>query len=198
MKKMSSKFSRSEEIVLEFPELTSSTRRDHWLALIQEIMFLHQFLSNYQIKNPIQTWEMQARTILGIIRLHAAREMQRISPPVPTKFLIFSLYNEIPKGDYVLEELADSLKKVNSGHSCSATSILRSMNIYRPMVSDVIVEEASPEDESARVSDDSPSLHTAIKQSREEETGVLIAKATTEELKEEGVTDCVMVLTVRI
>ncbi|KAJ1409103.1 hypothetical protein SESBI_22994 [Sesbania bispinosa] len=186
---------RSEEIVLEFPELTSSTRRDHWLALIREIMFLHQFLSKYKIKCPIQTWEIHARTILGIIRLHAAREMLRISPPVPTKFLIFSLYNEIPKGDYVLEELSDSLKRVNSGHSCSASSILRSMNIFRTAVSDLKVEDENQTDNRVSVSDDSPSLESAIKQSREEEKKVLVAKATTEELKEEGVTDSVLVLT---
>ncbi|KAE9599654.1 hypothetical protein Lal_00046332 [Lupinus albus] len=185
----------SEDIVIEFPELTSSTRRDHWLALIREIMFLHQFLAKYNIRNSIQSWEMHARTILGIIRLHAAREMQRISPPVPTKFLIFSLYNEVPKGDYVLEEIAENLNKINSGHSCSASSILRNMNISRNMVSDVVVEEASQTDESPLVLDDSPSLHTAIDQSRAEEKEVLIAKATTEELKDEGVTDAVLVLT---
>ncbi|XP_027351133.1 uncharacterized protein LOC113862232 [Abrus precatorius] len=185
----------SETIVLEFPELTSSTRRDHWLALVKEIMFLHQFLSRHKIKCPIQTWEMHTRTILGIIRLHAAREMLRISPPVPTKFLIFSLYNEIPKGDFVLEELAGSLKKVNSEQKCSASSILRSMNISKTIVSDVIIEEASQEDGSVNVVDDSPSLETAIKQSREEEKDFLIAEATTEELKEEGVTDSVLVLT---
>ncbi|CAL0322810.1 unnamed protein product [Lupinus luteus] len=185
----------SEEIVIEFPELTSSTRRDHWLALIREIMFLHQFLSKYNIKSSIQSWEMHARTMLGIIRLHAAREMQRISPPVPTKFLIFSLYNEVPKGDYVLEEIAENLNKVNSGHSCSASSILRNMNISRNIVSDIIVEEASQAEESPLVLDDSPSLHCAIDQSREEEKEVLIAKATTEELKDEGITDAVLVLT---
>lgn len=184
--------------MLEFPELTSSTRRDHWLALIKEILFLHQFLSKYNVKCPIQTWEMHARTILGIIRLHAAREMLRISPPVPTKFLIFSLYNEIPKGDYVLEELHDSLRKVNSRQACSASSILKSMNIAGPVVSDSIVEETSPTNKSFDVLDDSPSLDSAIKQSREEEKKVLVAKATTEELKEEGVTDSVLVLTVRI
>ncbi|TKY62873.1 hypothetical protein E2542_SST12738 [Spatholobus suberectus] len=185
----------SETVGLEFPELTSSTRRDHWLALVREIMFLHQFLSKYQIKCPIQTWEMHARTILGIIRLHAAREMLRISPPVPTKFLIFSLYNEIPKGDYVLEQLADSLKKGNNGQSCSASSILRRMNISNNVVSDIIIDKATQAEGSVNVVDDSPSLETAIKQSREEEKEILIAKATTEELKEEGVTDSVLVLT---
>ncbi|XP_057728594.1 uncharacterized protein LOC130944333 isoform X2 [Arachis stenosperma] len=186
----------SEEIVLEFPELTSSTRREHWLALIREIMFLHQFLSKYNINGPIQAWEIHARTILGIIRLHAAREMLRISPPVPTKFLIFSLYHELPKGDYVLEEFADSLEKVNSGHSCSASSILRIMNMYRSIPSDEIVDKPSQEVESSSSAlEDSPSLKTAIKQSREEEKEVLIAKATTEELKDDGVIDSVMVLT---
>ncbi|XP_039684090.1 uncharacterized protein [Medicago truncatula] len=185
----------SEGFVLEFPELTSSTRRDHWLALIREIMFLHQFLSKYNINCPIQTWEMHARTMLGIIRLHAAREMLRISPPVPTKFLIFSLYNEIPKGDYVLEELPDSLRKVDCGQPCSASSILKSMNLAGPVVSNSMVEEVSQVDKSVDVKDDSPSLESAIKQSREEEKKFLVAKATTEELKEEGVTDSVLVLT---
>ncbi|KAL5171754.1 hypothetical protein HKD37_16G044658 [Glycine soja] len=185
----------SETVVLEFPELTSSTRRDHWLALVREIMFLHQFLSKNQINCLIQTWELHSRTILGIVRLHAAREMLRISPPVPTKFLIFSLYNEIPKGDYVLEELADSLKKGNNGQSCSASSILRSMNISKSVDSDIIIDEASQADGSVNVVDDSPSLEAAIKQSREEEKEILIAKATTDELKEEGVTDSVLVIT---
>ncbi|KAG4951046.1 hypothetical protein JHK82_045985 [Glycine max] len=185
----------SETVVLEFPELTSSTRRDHWLALVREIMFLHQFLSKNQINCLIQTWELHSRTILGIVRLHAAREMLRISPPVPTKFLIFSLYNEIPKGDYVLEELADSLKKGNNGQSCSASSILRSMNISKSVDSDIIIDEASQADGSVNVVHDSPSLEAAIKQSREEEKEILIAKATTDELKEEGVTDSVLVIT---
>ncbi|XP_028766879.1 uncharacterized protein LOC114724651 [Neltuma alba] len=186
----------SEGIVLEFPEVTSSTRRDHWLALTKEIMLLHQFLSKYKIECPLRSWEMHARTILGIIRLHAAREMLRIAPPAPTKFLIFSLYDEIPKGDYVLDELAESLKKLNSGHPCSASSILRSMNISRPIISGVKpVKEAIQACESVSGPEESvASLETAIKQAMEEEKETLIAKATAEELKEEGITDSVVVL----
>ncbi|KAK4282102.1 hypothetical protein QN277_013517 [Acacia crassicarpa] len=185
----------SEGIVLEFPEVTSSIRRDHWLALTKEIMLLHQFLSKYKIECPLLSWEMHARTILGIIRLHSAREMLRISPPAPTKFLIFSLYDEIPKGDYVLDELAESLKKVNSGHPCSASSILRSMNISRPISEELEVKEAEKTCESVSGPEEgASSLETAIKQSMEEEKEILIAKATTEELKEEGVADSVMVL----
>ncbi|CAA6653777.1 unnamed protein product [Spirodela intermedia] len=87
-----------ESIILEFPELTSSTRRDHWLSLTKEVILLHQFLSKFGIESPQERWEMQARTILGIIRLHAVREMLRIAPPVPRNFLIFTLFDELPRG----------------------------------------------------------------------------------------------------
>ncbi|KAL0338763.1 UNVERIFIED_CONTAM: hypothetical protein Sangu_1398400 [Sesamum angustifolium] len=86
-----------EGVVLEFPEMTSSTRRDHWLALGKEVMLLHQFLSKFKVESALEVWEMHARTILGIIRLHAAREMLRISPPVPESFLIFALLDELPR-----------------------------------------------------------------------------------------------------
>ncbi|XP_031254166.1 uncharacterized protein LOC116112118 [Pistacia vera] len=178
----------SEGIVLEFPEMTSSTRRDHWLSLMKEILLMHQFLSKYKVECPIQAWEMHARTILGIIRLHAAREMLRISPPDPKNFLVFALYDELPKGDYVLDELADSLKKVNCAHPCSGSSILRSMNLS-------IISTVNVEEEHTSISDDSPStLETAINQVREEAKETEIAKSTTEVLKEEGLSENVLVL----
>ncbi|KAJ9131874.1 hypothetical protein P3X46_034779 [Hevea brasiliensis] len=183
----------SEGIVLEFPEMTSSTRRDHWLALTKEVMLMNQFLSENKVECPIQSWEMHARTILGIIRLHAAREMLRISPPAPTKFLIFALFDELPKGDYVLEELAESLKKVNSGHPCSASSVLRSLNMsLQPVVSSIEVTEADKERTS-----DQDSIHlleSAINQARKEAKDVEIAKATAEGLKEEGISESATVL----
>ncbi|KAM2565158.1 hypothetical protein TB1_007820 [Malus domestica] len=185
----------SEEIVLEFPEVTSSTRRDLWLALSKEIMLMHRFLAKYEINCPIQAWEMHSRTILAITRLHAAREMLRISPPPPTRFLIFSLFDEIPKGDYVLEELAESLKKSNSGHPCSASSILRSMNLSESMIIsglDQEMEVGSSENATPTPSgqvENSSLLETAINQSREEEKDIAIAKATTKELKEEGISE---------
>ncbi|XP_039140820.1 uncharacterized protein LOC120278003 isoform X2 [Dioscorea cayenensis subsp. rotundata] len=77
---------QSEPIILEFPEMTSSTRRDHWLALVKEIVLLHHFISKFNVESPSKSWELHARTIFGILRLHAAREMLRISPPIPTKF----------------------------------------------------------------------------------------------------------------
>ncbi|GAY39985.1 hypothetical protein CUMW_048570 [Citrus unshiu] len=184
---------QSEGIVLEFPEITSSTRRDHWLALTKEIILMHKFLSKFKVECPIQAWEMNARTILCIIRLHAAREMLRILPPDPTKFLIFALYDELPKGDYVLEELAESLKKVNCGHPSSASSILRCMNLS--IAASGEVKEGKELEEHKHISDEScSSLETAINQSKEEAKAIEIAKSTTEGLKDEGISDSILVL----
>lgn len=182
--------------MLEFPELTSSTRRGHWLALTKEIMLMHQFLLRYEVTCLMQAWEMHARTIMSIIRLHAAREMLRISPPDPTKFLIFALYDELPKGDFVLGELADSLKKVNPGHPCSGSSILRNMNLLVPTNPTIDTDEVVT-DELESVTDSSPtSLETAVNQTREEAKELNMVKSTTEVLKEEGMSDTATVFIV--
>ncbi|XP_015073325.1 uncharacterized protein LOC107017643 isoform X1 [Solanum pennellii] len=183
-----------EAVLLEFPEMTSSTRRDHWLALIKEIILLHRFLRKFKVDSPSGSWEMHARTILGIIRLHAAREMLRISPPVPKNFLIFDLLDELPKGDYVLEELAESLKKVDVGHPCSASSILRSLNISLMPVPAEVVKEIDDSNRIPGQTDSVSSLGNAIDQAREEAKEIEKAKATVEELKGEGVGNSVQVL----
>ncbi|KAL0346919.1 UNVERIFIED_CONTAM: hypothetical protein Scaly_1707900 [Sesamum calycinum] len=182
-----------EGVVLEFPEMTSSTRRDHWLALVKEVMLLHQFLSKFKVESALEVWEMHARTILGIIRLHAAREMLRISPPVPESFLIFALMDELPKGDYVLQELAESLKKSNSGHPCSASSILRSLNVSRPCMPCVEPQQTSDSIEIIHPENLS-SLESAINQAREEAKETDLAKSTAGALKEEGISQSAQVL----
>lgn len=186
-------------IILEFPEITSSTRRDHWLALTKEIMLMHKFLSRQKVESPSQAWELHSRTILGIVRLHAAREMLRISPPLPRNFLIFALFDELPKGDYVLEELAESLKKDGSRQPCSASSILRTINMSILRLPDTEVEEVGKECTAASVQDDNYfSLKTAINKVREEAREIEIAKATTEGRKEEGIGDSAAVLMVSL
>ncbi|KAK6131652.1 hypothetical protein DH2020_034666 [Rehmannia glutinosa] len=182
-----------EGIVLEFPEMTSSTRRDHWLALVKEIILLHQFLSKFKVESALQVWEMHARTILGIIRLHAAREMLRISPPLPQSFLMFVLLDELPKGDYVLQELAESLKRFAGGHPCSASSILRNLNVSQPCIPCLEPEQINENIEMAQLEDLS-SLASAINQAREEGKETDIARATAEGRKEEGISESAQVL----
>ncbi|KAL1813393.1 hypothetical protein ACET3Z_023458 [Daucus carota] len=184
-----------ESFVLEFPEMASSTRRDHWLALVKEVILLHQYILKSKVESPVQVWEMHARTILGIIRLHAAREMLRISPPNPKSFLIFTLFEELPKGDIVLETLVESLKNVSSGHPCSASSILRNLNVTQacPLCTDTKDIIEAPEVLSGQAENMS-SLESVIEQIRDEAREVNIAKATTETIKEEGLSDSYAVL----
>ncbi|CAH1452232.1 unnamed protein product [Lactuca virosa] len=180
---------------IEFPELTSCTRRDHWLALVNEIMLLHKFLSKFKVESPLEAWEMHARTILGIIRLHAAREMLRISPPNPKNFLIFALFDELPTGSNVLHELAESLKSVKSGHPCSASSILRNLNVSACIPcaeADISVEQSDKNVNNQP--DNLLSLETAVEQVREEAKEINSAKATADELKEDGIGDSALVL----
>ncbi|KAJ9554958.1 hypothetical protein OSB04_009572 [Centaurea solstitialis] len=184
-----------EGFTIEFPELTSSTRRDHWLALVKEILLLHKFLAKFKVESPLQEWEIHARTILGIIRLHAAREMLRISPPHPKSFLIFALFDELPTGSNVLEELAESLKTMKSGHPCSGSSILRNLNVSAGCIacaeSEVGIEQSeNASNQPANLS----SLETAVEQVREEAKEINTAKATTDELKEDGIGDSALIL----
>lgn len=174
--------------MLEFPEMTSSTRRDHWLALVTEILLLNVFISKFNVESEVQVWEMHARTILGIIRLHAAREMLRMCPPEPKSFLIFALLDELPKGDYVLEELAESLKKPVGGTPCSASSILRSLNVSKQIIND--------SDQIVQPVENLSTLEGAIHQAREEAKEIDKAKATTRVLNEEGIGESAQVLLV--
>ncbi|GER41805.1 hypothetical protein STAS_18539 [Striga asiatica] len=179
-----------EGIILEFPEVTSSTRRDHWLALVREIILLHKFLSKYKVDPTFHAWEMHSRTILGIVRLHAAREMLRISPPLSKSFLIFTLLDDLPKGDYVLEELAGSLARsgVGGAHPCSASSILRNLNVSRPVEPREIVVGDDDNDK------DMSSLESAINQACEEGKEMEVARASAEGLKDEGISESAQVL----
>ncbi|XP_074580392.1 uncharacterized protein LOC141836766 [Curcuma longa] len=181
----------SEPLVIEFPEMTSSTRRDHWLTLIKEIILLHRFILKFDIQNPIQAWEIHARSILGVFRLHAARELLRISSPSPANFLIFLLYEELPKGDYVLTEIANTIKQKTNLSLCSATSILKGLNIYHV---DSFSMERTPKENTNNQTDSLMSLGPTINQVREEGKEVSIAKASVEQMKGGGIMDSLLVL----
>ncbi|KAL6005158.1 hypothetical protein ACLOJK_005720 [Asimina triloba] len=180
----------SEPVVLEFPEMTSSTRRNHWLSLIKEVILLHKFLLKFSIDSPVQAWEMHARMILGILRLHAAREMLRIAPPIPCNFLIFSLFDELPKGDYVVEEISNSLKRMDSIPPNSATSILKNFNLSHPSISDELIEQSDSPLEAESLT----SLETTINQVREEAKEINVAKASAEKIKYEGISEAIIIL----
>lgn len=181
--------------MLEFPEVTSSIRRDYWLTLVKEVILLHNFLSSFNNESVVENWEMHCRTMLGVFRLHAVRNMLRVSPPAPSSFLIFSLYDELPKGDYVLQELASNLRQISSGHPFTATCVLESLNVKHPSIHDFKDKEGYEEPRVDHI--DKSSLETIINQVKQEAEETYVAKASAEKLKEEGLSNSVLILLVR-
>lgn len=186
---------RPEPLVLEFPEMTSSTRRNMWLTLIREVIFLHRFISMYSVDSPIHKWEVHSRIILGVIRLHAAREMLRMSPPPPSSFLVFSLYDELPKGDFVLEQLANNLKETSTITPLSASHVFKGLSkSHRVALSAEIAKEHDKDSNSHE--QPLASLENTIGQVRDEAREVTVANVAIEGMKEEGITDSLLVLVV--
>ncbi|CAL4912657.1 unnamed protein product [Urochloa decumbens] len=185
--------SLSEPLVLEFPEMTSSTRRDMWLTLIREVIFIHRFVSMYSIESPIHKWEVHSRIILGVIRLHAAREMLRMSPPPASSFLVFSLYDDLPKGDFVLEQLASNLKQTSTITRLSASYVFKGLS--KSYAIPLSAEIAKDHDRNSS-SNEQPlaSLENKIDQVKDEAREVTAANAAVDGMKEEGITDSLLVL----
>ncbi|KAK1295909.1 hypothetical protein QJS10_CPB15g02153 [Acorus calamus] len=120
--------------------------------------------------------------------------MLRISPPVPSSFLIFYLFDELPKGDYVLEELSNSLGGTDAMHPCSATLILKRLNISHRVVEDAEVKEGL-EGPAGGVAESLVSLETTIGQARgRRRRSLFVAKASVEGLKEEGLAYSLLIL----
>ncbi|KAF3339279.1 hypothetical protein FCM35_KLT16750 [Carex littledalei] len=183
----------SEPLIIEFPELTGSTRRDLWLALIKEVILLHQFISMYNFsESPVQSSEMHSRAILGVIRLHAAREMLKMSPPPPNSFLIFALYDDVPKGDYVLEELANSLRQTSMITPYGATDVLKRLDLVSHPFESSSQEKVQVLEEEQR--NQAESLDSTVGQIKDEAIEVGIAKAAVHEVKDEGIADSLLVL----
>ncbi|KAL9268737.1 hypothetical protein AKJ16_DCAP14005 [Drosera capensis] len=96
----------TEPVVLEFPELKGHTRRDYWVAIIQEILFVHKFIRRFQITG-VEREEALWRAILGILRLQAIQELNSIGPFCFDSLLTFSLCDHLPGGDLILETMAN-------------------------------------------------------------------------------------------
>ncbi|MCO5579031.1 hypothetical protein L7F22_032883 [Adiantum nelumboides] len=101
--------SPEQHVVFEFPELVGSKRRDYWLAIIQEVIDTHKFVRKYNLES---AWKMEAlaRSVLGIVRLQATRDMQLLISS-PGALLTFNLaQNMLPGGDHVLEALLSTFE----------------------------------------------------------------------------------------
>eukprot|EP01018_Ginkgo_biloba_P039505 Gb_15960 [translate_table: standard] len=187
-----------EPLILEFPELTGSTRRDYWLALIKEVINVHKLVRRFGLDG-VEKEEAMAIAVLGVVRLHATRETFQIFPPRPHTFLTFSLSEEMPGGDYVMEALANSLRTGNALNQ-SENYKVGSSNVYFVSAASLldnmgIVERERTFDEEKDVSigevqvGELTPLESSVQQSREEAKKTEIARASIEGLRAEGISD---------
>ncbi|XP_023531055.1 uncharacterized protein LOC111793424 [Cucurbita pepo subsp. pepo] len=98
--------SLSEPVVFEFPELKGHTRRDFWLAIIREVLYVHRFINKFQIKG-IQRSEALTKAVLGILRLQAIQDICSTPSLGCESLLMFNLCDQLPGGDLILEALAN-------------------------------------------------------------------------------------------
>jgi hypothetical protein len=183
-----------DPIVLEFPELTGRTRRDYWLAIIREVMSVHQFVRTYQLEG-VGRAEALAKAVLGIARLRATREIFHGLPPKPESLLTYSLGAKMPGGDLILAELANSFRSTgrrgewqesDQGNKLYAIPATAALAGLRPPRSPKGIQEG-PVPIGEILIGDTTALEKAISQSRDNTKKVLLAQATVEGVKVEGI-----------
>ncbi|KAG0613383.1 hypothetical protein M758_6G098900 [Ceratodon purpureus] len=191
-----------EPVVLEFPELTGRTRRDYWLATIREVMLVHQFIRTYQLEG-VGKSEALAKAVLGIARLRATRDTFQVLPPKPESLLTYSLGAEMPGGDLILAELANSLRStgrvegqvrdesdLDRHHGgkiyiSPAAAAVASLRPSTPKSAEKMKESSVPIGEI--LIGESTALERAILQSRDNSKKALLAQATIDGVKVEGI-----------
>ncbi|KAL2624328.1 hypothetical protein R1flu_008573 [Riccia fluitans] len=192
----------NEPVVLEFPELTGRSRRDYWLAIIREVVAVHQFVRTFRLDD-VGRAEAVAKAVLGIARLRATREVFHSLPVRPGTLLTFSFADVMPAGDIVLKALADQLLhkgpipptssfgetifgkqegKIYTGSAVTAVGSVGSPSSRSPRVSkeeaiavgEVLIGEVTP-------------LEKAVLHSRDNSKKVELAKATIDGVKVDGI-----------
>lgn len=184
---------RVDPVVLEFPELTGRTRRDYWLAIIREVISVHQFIITHQVEG-VGRSEALAKAVLGVARLRATKETFHVLPPRPESLLTYSLGAEMPGGDLILAELANSLRNSTGQandesatrlYGISAAAVVATFRPSTPRGADKCKEPPLPIGE-ILIGETTP-LEKAILQSRDNSKRVLLAQATIEGVKVEGI-----------
>ena len=186
---------RSEPVVVEFPELKGHTRRDFWLAIIREVLYVHRFINKFQIKG-IQRSEALSKAVLGILRLQAIQDICSTPSLGCESLLMFNLCDQLPGGDLILETLAnmsemkENERTNNSSHekgmySISALDVASHLgfgmgtafsdsNENELVVGEIAVGKMTP-------------LERAVKESRNNYEKVVMARETVDGAKVDGI-----------
>lgn len=185
----------SEPVVMEFPELKGHTRRDYWLAIIREVLYAHKFVLKYRI-NGLERDEVLLKAIFGVLRVQVLKEMTSTLPLSFDTLLMFTVCDQLPLGDLILEKLVNTLaickmdKKNpattgNGVYSSSALSLASNLGVFigrscgvvsssGPVVGEIAVGEMTP-------------LQKAVKEARSSYENVVLAQATVDGVKVDGI-----------
>ncbi|KAL1209189.1 hypothetical protein V5N11_015942 [Cardamine amara subsp. amara] len=183
-----------EPVVMEFPELKGHSRRDYWLAIILEVLYVHKYINKFKITGVAKD-EAISKAVLGILRVQAIQELGLTNPVRYENLLPFNLCDQLPGGDLILETLAemsssrvlDRTNKAKEGtlHSISASDMVSQLGLVfgatspkssssSLVVGDVVVGDVNP-------------LERAVKQSRKNYEKVVIAQETVNGVKVDGI-----------
>ncbi|XP_038986067.1 uncharacterized protein LOC103719567 isoform X2 [Phoenix dactylifera] len=183
--------SLSEPVFMEFPELTGHSRRDYWLAVMQEILYAHRFIRKFQIKG-VEKEETLSKAVLGILRLQA---IQELVPSIPLRceaLLMLNLCDQLPGGDLILETLADlvSSRRLDQVNISSSGSGMYSISVLA-VLSNLGVESQYVNNERLPVGElvvgQMSSLEKAVSESRDNYKMVERAQATVDGVKVDGI-----------
>ncbi|KAL8474823.1 hypothetical protein ACS0TY_031305 [Phlomoides rotata] len=177
----------SEPIVMEFPELKGHTRRDYWLAIIREVLYAHRFMLKFRISG-VERDEVLLKAIFGILRVQALKEMSSLPPLCFEDLLMFNVCDLLPRGDLILEKLANMLvtgKMDRGNYPIAALSLASNFgfvigtsygvaNETGPVVGEIAVGEMTP-------------LEKAVKEARNRYQNVVLAQATVDGVKVDGI-----------
>ncbi|XP_021291948.1 uncharacterized protein LOC110422396 isoform X1 [Herrania umbratica] len=187
--------SLSEPVVIEFPELKGHTRRDYWLAIIREILYVHRFINKFNITG-IQKDDALSKAVLGILRVQAIHEISSSNSIQFESLLMFNLCDQLPGGDLILETLANmsssrELDRDNNSvagggmYSISALAMVSNLGFVfgssssNPSEAGLVVGEVAVGEMSL--------LERTVKESRDNYKKVVLAQETVDGVKVEGI-----------
>ena len=200
---------RADPVYLEFPEFKGNSRRDYWLDISLEILYVHRFIRRNNLKGT-QKLEVLARVVLGIFRYRAVREAFRFNASHYKTLLPFNLAESLPRGDFILETLSSRLILLNADATkgdVSGSPYTKRQSKLSPVslralsqLGFVLEKEASFDEEAIIVGDvcvgETNPLELAVKQSLSDTSSAEAAQATVDQVKVEGIDTNVAVMKV--
>lgn len=194
-------FFRPEPVIMEFPELKGHSRRDYWLSIIREVLYVHRFIHKFHITGSERD-EAILKAIFGILRVQALKEISTTSLSFES-LLMFNICDQLPGGDVILETLANmstmsGLERSNSPKAKGGMYSVPTAAIASPL--GFMFGTSSTPSEGLLVGDiavgEMTALEKAVTQSRSSYKKMMHAQASVNGVKVDGIDTNVAVMMV--